>query len=93
MNRNEWGELLLQLFLGLLTAYMRKHGEDAAQDVLSNTSLSLANKENPKAFKLTDLARVSTLTSDGQKILFPESAVPLLLDEKERFRLSQGTKS
>lgn len=81
LRTSDWTEILVNTLLFLLSAFMRRHGEDAAQEIVSRVSNDLASgSSTPRPFKLSELAKLTAFSEqvDG-------------LSEKEAYRVSQGT--
>lgn len=100
MNSRDWTELLVSIILSLLTEYMRKHGPDQAQEVVSRVSYSLASDDNQGSLfqgSPVSIARVANAIWDTFPQAFFSSGSSQSSDdcasEKERYRVSQGTKS
>jgi len=83
LNSKDWTELLVNALLFLLSAFMRKHGEDAAQEIVSRVSADISGGSlTPRPFKLSELARLTMFSEQSDTI-----------SEKEQYRVSQGTVS
>lgn len=100
MNSRDWTELLTTVLLSLLTAYLKRHGEDAAQDVISKVSNTLVSDPVHKPFKLSELSEL--VSFHGKDVLLPflpeilttgtakYQSFDSMKKEKELFRLNQG---
>lgn len=83
MNSKDWTELLISVLFGLLSAYLKRNGQDAAQEVISRVSHDLTVRE-PQPVKLSELARLSHLVSHVD--IPTERAI----SEKEQYRMQNG---